>query len=369
MSRPSSASGARPTLRARLAAIVVAALAAGILTVALPTSAAVADDSEAISAEPCDGAGEKDDRSRFTYEASPGQQISDCFRVENTGTTTQHVTVYGTDAFNTEDGSYGLLDADAAPVDAGSWVVFDDGSARPVFDLGAGESRAVRFTLTVPANAGPGDHAAGILASAQTPSEQILVDRRVGTRLYVRVPGELQSLLNITGMSAVYNADLNPLGGSTTVNLIITNQGNVALAPTLVLGVRTFFGSDLVDRRLENIDELLPGASRTLSYDLGPVGQFVYVTPYASLFARDDLSGAATPAPPAPQVDREVGVWAVPWILVGLLLVAGLVFLFLRGRRRRDEVRAAQWVAFTEEEARRKAAAERTESDAVPVGR
>jgi len=143
------------------------------------------------------------------------------------------------------------------------------------------------------------------------------------------------------------------------MTLTITNQGNVALSPTLVLGVKTFFGSDLIDRRLENVAELLPGASRTLTYDLGPVGQYVYVTPYASLFAKEDMSGSASVAPPAPQVDRQVGVWAVPWILVILIVIAGLVLLLLRWRRRRDEQRAAEWMAFTEAEARRMVEAER----------
>ncbi|MBZ4488658.1 DUF916 domain-containing protein [Microbacterium sp. cx-55] len=341
-----------------LIALTATFLAAGLLTVAAPL-AAHADDAESIAGGPCDDSGASDGRSRFTYDAVPGQQISDCYLVENTGTVSQRVTVYATDAFNTEAGDFALLDGAASPTDAGAWIALEDGSARMQFDLAAGDSRPVRFTLTVPADAGPGDHAGGLIVSAQTPSDQILVDRRVGTRMYVRVPGELQSLLNITGMTATYTPTLNPFDGTANVTLTVTNQGNVALAPTLVLYAKSFFGSDLTERRLENLDELLPGASRTVTYDLGPVGQYVYVDAAASLYSRGDQTGATAAVPEAPQVDRNAGMWAVPWILVGILLLAALAVLIARWRRRRDDRRAAEWMAFTQAEAERAAAAPR----------
>lgn len=341
-----------------LIALTASFLAVGMLTVVAPIAAHAAD-GESIAGGPCDDSGASDGRSRFTYGATPGQQVSDCYLVENTGSVPQSVTVYATDAFNTEGGDFALLDATAAPTDAGAWVALEDGSARMQFDLAAGESRPVRFTLSVPADAGPGDHAGGLLVSAQTPSDQILVDRRVGTRMYVRVPGELQSLLNITGMTATYNPTINPVAGTASVTLTVTNQGNVALAPTLVLTAKSFFGSDLTERRLENLDELLPGASRTVTYELGPVGQYVYVNAAASLYSRGDQTGATSEAPAAPQVDRETGIWAVPWILVGILVLAALIVLYLRWRRRRDHARAQEWMAFTQAEAQRAVVAQR----------
>ncbi len=350
---------------ARLSALLLTVfLCGGLLTVFTP-GVARADDTEAISGAPCDATGGNDDRSRYTYEAGPGQQVTDCYRVENTGTLPQRVSVYATDAFNNEEGDFALLDAAAAPVDAGAWVVFEDGSSRMQFDLAPGEARSVVFALTVPADASPGDHAGGLIVSAQTPSDQILVDRRVGTRMYVRVPGDLQSLLNITGMTATYRPSLNPLAGSMAVTLTITNQGNIALAPTLVLGVETFFGADIVDRRLENLDELLPGASRTVTYDLGPTGQFVYLNARASLYSRGDQTGNLTDLPDAPQVDREAGAWALPWIVIGLAVLLMIGLLWRRWRRRRDDARAAEWMAFTEAESRSRAAAESRTPESV----
>ncbi|GAB3145898.1 hypothetical protein GCM10027058_02910 [Microbacterium neimengense] len=332
-------------------------LTAGLLVVVAPSSAH-ADDTDAIAGGPCDDAGAADGRSRFTYDAAPGQEVADCYRVLNTGTTAQRVTVYATDAFNTESGDFALLDANAAASDSGSWVVLEDGSTRMQFDLAPGDARAIRFSVKVPADAPPGDHAGGLIVSSQSPSDQILVDRRVGTRMYVRVAGDLQSLLNITGMTATYEPALNPFDGSASVTLTVTNEGNVALAPTLVLMAKSFFGTDLIERRLENLDELLPGASRTVTYDLGPIGQYVYVDATASLYSRGDQTGATGEAPPAPQVDREAGFWAVPWVLVAVLVLGGLFVVYLRWRRRRDDKRAAEWMAFTRADAER-AAAER----------
>ena len=353
-------------LAAAVATAVLSALAVGVM----PPAPAHADDTESIAGAPCGDSGQADGRSRFNYQASPGQKVTDCYLVENTGTTPQRVTVYATDAFNTENGDFALLDSAAAPTDAGSWIVLEDGSARMQFDLGPGENRPVRFTLAVPDNANPGDHVGGLIVSAQSPSNQILVDRRVGTRLYTRVAGDLQSLLSITGMTATYNPSLNPFDGSTSLTLTVTNQGNVALAPTLVLSMKSFFGSELTARRLETLDELLPGASRTVTYDLGPVGQYVYVVPAASLYSRGDQTGATGAVPDAPQVDREVGVWAIPWILVALLVLVAIFFLYRRWRRRSDDKRAAEWMAFTQAEARRAAAAERTPAGvgAPPTG-
>jgi dihydroorotate dehydrogenase (fumarate) len=352
--------------RRALAALAFAAVLAALI--AAPSAVAYADDTESISGAPCGDDGAADGRSRFTYEAAPGQRVEDCYVVANTGTTVQTVSVYATDAFNTEGGDFALLDASAQPTDAGAWVTLEDGAPRMQFDLAPGQSRPIRFAMTVPPDAGPGDHAGGLLVSAQSPSEQILVDRRVGTRLYVRVPGDLQSLLNITGLSAVYNPSLNPLEGTATTTLTVTNQGNVALAPTLVLAPKSFFGTPLTDPVLQNLDELLPGASRTVTVDLGPIGQFVYVDVSATLSSRGDQTGAASEAASAPQVERSTGVWAVPWILVGALLLAALFVLYARWRRRRDDRRAAEWMAFTQAEAARSAAAGDPSGRGVGVG-
>ena len=95
-----------------------------------------------------------------------------------------------TDAFNDDAGEFALLETSVAPVDIGAWVTFENGANRLQFDLAPGESRLVPFTVSIPAEATPGDHAGGIAASVQSPSGQVTLDRRLGTRMYLRVSGE-----------------------------------------------------------------------------------------------------------------------------------------------------------------------------------
>jgi len=227
--------------RHRLISALLAALVFAGIAAAAPAGAALADDTAGISGQPANEQG-PDDRTRFSYQASPGQHIDDLYLVRNTGTTAQVMTVFATDAYNTDDGSYGLLDTDDQPTDAGSWVSFAGGVPSMQVPIEPGATQLVPFSVDVPADASPGDHAAGIVISVVSPQGDILVDRRVATRLYVRVPGDLQASLTISSLSADYSPQLNPFNGSTSITATITNNGNVALGGAMVAGVNTYFG-------------------------------------------------------------------------------------------------------------------------------
>jgi len=339
-----------------LAAVLAAAIALGS---AVPAGSARADDAApvdeiGISAQPVSGDGAT--RSRFDYTIAPGQSLDDAYQVTNRSTAPQTFTVFATDAFNTDDGSFALLETGTAPTDAGAWVSFD-GQSSVVMTLQPDESATVPFTLRTPDDATPGDHAAGIVASVQTSDGQVLVDRRLGARLYVRVPGDLQPSLSIAGMSASYSPGLNPFAGETTVTFTVRNAGNVALSGDLKTEVRGLFGIGLSAPLEEEVAEMLPGSTRTITTTVAGVGQWVYLAPVVTLYPRVDATaqnpGALT------SVSRDTVVFAMPWAALALLLVAGLVVLVVRVRRRRDAVRAQEWMDFAEAEARRKAEAER----------
>lgn len=337
--------------RGLVAAAVGVVLAAAPL--AFSPAAASADDQIGLTGAPADTTGATDGRTRFSYEAAPGQQISDQYRVANTGTVAQDVTVFASDAYNDPDGNYGLLATSGDPQDVGRWVAFSDGATRVQLTLQPGEERSIPFTLTVPADAGPGDHAGGIGLSAVTTEGQVKVDRRIASRLYVRVPGELQPILQITGMSAQYHAELNPFAGSTTVSYTVTNPGNVALSATAVTGVRTWFGIPAGAYVHGEVSELLPGASRTLEVVVPGIGQWGYLNPHVALQPVAD-DPTFTPVA-ASQTQRDTVLFAVPWVILGAVVVVLVFLLWRRWARRRDDKRAAEWIAFTQEEARRAA--------------
>ncbi|GAA1757849.1 DUF916 domain-containing protein [Agromyces humatus] len=363
------ASSARPAARGIRRAFVVALLAGLAITAAIvgDPATARADDTIGISGQPAGDDGKPDNRTRFSYSVDPGQQVADKYLVRNTGTLTQTFTVLATDAFNDEDGSFGLLETGAEAKDAGTWVHFENGTNRLAFDLKPGESRLVPFTVDIPAQAGPGDHAGGILASVVTPGDQVNVDRRLGTRLYVRVSGDIQPALTISSVDSQFVGDWwNPFSGGVRVLYTIQNTGNVALASNVSLGVRTWFSAPASAKQGDGIPELLPGFTRTFETEIPGVASWGYLNPWVTLnpFVEGDDADKKLPVS---AISRDTVLIAPPWpLVIAIALVVGFIVL-RRWRNTVDAKNAAAWIEYTEQEARRKIEAER-EKDVVGAG-
>lgn len=339
-------------------AIVLLSAIALTGAIIVDSTSATADDNIGISGQPAGADGNPDGRSRFSYGGDPGQQVSDNYLVRNSGTLPQSFTVLATDAFNDDAGAFGLRETGVAPTDIGAWTQFDNGTNRVQFDLAPGESRLVPFTVVIPADATPGDHAGGIMASVVTPGEQVNVDRRIGTRLYLRVSGDIQAGLSISGIDSSYVGDWwNPLAGAVRVRYTVENTGNIALASNISLGVRTWFGVAAAEQAGDGIPELLPGSTRTFETDVPGVGAWVYLNPWVTLnpFVEGDDDAKRMPVPPT---SRDSVLIAIPWLVVTALVLLALFFVFRRWRRRVDERRAVEWMEYTEREAQRKAQAE-----------
>ncbi len=335
------------------AAIAVALVAATAL-IAPASPVAAADETSAdaatvgVATRPAGEDGRPDGRTRFTYAADPGQSVTDRVLIGNTGTQRQDFTVYATDAFNVDDGSFALLATEDQPAAVGAWVRFEDGSDRMRFSLEPNEARLLAFTVAVPADATPGDHVGGLVASVIEDGQQVTLDRRVATPLYARVSGELQPRLSITSYDASYAGDWwNPFAGEVHVHYTVTNGGNVALAGNTTSGVGTWFGIPTTEERGGSIPVLLPGS--TAEYDLvvSGVGAWLALWPRTVLNPFVD-SPDATMQTPVAAVTRDTVVFAVPWVLVIVLAAAAGLVALLRWRRRRDEARALEWIEYME---------------------
>ncbi|GAA4372725.1 hypothetical protein [Agromyces bauzanensis] len=326
-------------------------------------AAAHAEDTIGISGQPAGADGKPDGRTRFSYSADPGQQIADQYLVQNAGTVVQSFTVLATDAFNDDAGEFGLLETAAEPVDVGTWVHFEGGANRLQFDLQPGESRVIPFTVDVPAQAGPGDHPGGIVASVVTPGQQVNLDRRLGTRLYLRVSGDIQAALTISSVDSQYVGDWwNPFDGAVRVLYTVQNTGNIALASNVTLGVRTWFSAPASGKQGDGAPELLPGFTRTFETEVPGVASWGYLNPWVTLnpFVQGDDE---TKRIAVAQTSRDTVLIAPPWPVV---VVAGLVLLYVlfgKWRRRAEAKRAAAWMAYTEQETRRKIEAERAQGE------
>ncbi|SFR82626.1 dihydroorotate dehydrogenase (fumarate) [Agromyces sp. CF514] len=334
-------------------ALAVVALAAA--TVLVGATPAHADDSVGISARPAAADGSSDARTRFEYLADPGQRVEDHFSVTNTGTAAQTFTVLGTDAFNDSDGDFALLPTVEEPTLAGTWIRFENGANRIQFDLGPGETRLLPFSLELPAEATPGDHVGGLVASVVTPGEQVTLDRRVATRLYVRVSGQLQPALNVSGIGGEHVGDWwNPFAGALTLHYVVKNTGNIAVAANSSTTIDTWFGITAAPQIGGGVSEILPGQEAEIEVDVPGVAQWGYLNAAVRLNPFVDSTDPSMQLTVAPST-RDAIVIAPPWaLLLAIALVVAVVFL-IRRRRRQDDQRAREWMAYTEQEAARKA--------------
>lgn len=293
--------------------------------------AAVTTATVGIAAAPA-AQGSVDGRSRFSLLVQPGQHVGDSVLVRNTGSAVQQLRVYATDAFDTADGAFALLDRAQPASGAGTWVSFDGGAREVTVALAPGGQALVPFTVGVPAGATPGDHAGGIVVSVSSSTGATTVDRRLATRLYVRVRGTVQPALTVRSVTATQPAGGSPLTAPTTVTAVVANTGDVALSARADVAVRTWFGQSTGRTTSRDVPELLPGTTRALTFDVGPVGRVGYLSPQVTLTPAADPDAYAFSLPPVIGAGTAA---AMPWLLLGVALVGGAGGWVLRSRRPR----------------------------------
>src|SRR5262249_30918246 len=203
-------------------------------------------------------------RPTLTYTAAPGSSIQDSVTLWNYSNVQLTFHVYPTDAFNNAAGAYDVMLADKKPTDVGSWVKV----AQENLTVPPSTSVVLPITITVPAKVSPGDHSGGILASSVTPAvdsegKHVMIDRRVGSRIYLRVTGPVNPSLVVENIASNYNSSLNPLDGSLDVSYTVRNAGNVRLAAHQKVAVSDVFG-DVATKRIKDLPVLLPGNAITL---------------------------------------------------------------------------------------------------------
>lgn len=333
-------------LRALPTLLLLVALAVASLAMLPPASPAwAAQQGEAWSVSTVDGElGEG--RPNFEYALGPGETVTDAMLVKNTGTEPLRLRIYAADAFTTSSGAIDILKAGEPSLDAGLWTE----PATEFIEIAPGESEEVPFTIAVPDGALPGDHSAAIVASLleEQDGSQVQVERRLGLRISIRVPGEMTADVALEAVDAAYAATWNPFDpGRVQVTYQLTNNGNTrvnVLDDLRVSGLLGMFPGAVIGT---DVTDLLPGSSVQVVREvptaaIGPVsGELTIVnTPL------DD----AVPAPE--QLQSEVSVFALPWALIALILlvlaaVAVVVVIWIRRRR------MAQWIAYS----RRKEAA------------
>ncbi|MFC5824650.1 hypothetical protein [Nonomuraea insulae] len=278
-------------------------------------------------------AGGPDGRSVIDLELAGGQQVIEHVAVINRSTQPVDFAVDANDGYLTSKGYFDMRPSDATPADGGAWLKVPD-----KVSIAAGATSVVPVKVSIPRNATPGDHPAGVTASLETVSGQVRVQNRVGVRLNIRVTGDYVAKLAVTGVRAEYTGSWNPFtAGSVEVTYTVANAGNVRLVTGNRVVTSTLVGeSSWSDPSAAKARELMPGGSRTFvarvpgAWPLGPIGTTVTAIP--------SPAGKALAGVTAERVAIGTTVWALPWPQLGLLALLVLSFFAIRtiaARRRR----------------------------------
>lgn len=303
-----------------------------------------------------------DGRSEWDLEVEPGQTVEDAAQLNNFSDEEVTFRLYSHDAINSPDGGFTLQPADAEPVGVGAWVGLDE-----QVTVEPGESATVPFSLTVPQDATPGDHAGGIVASVTSETtdaqgQRVLVDNRVGSRIYLRVAGDINPALEVTNLNVAYERSWIPFTtGAATVSYEVRNAGNVRLSGEQSISGHGVFGLGDHTLTLDPVDEILPGESVTVSQQVDGVLPLFRVT--EEVLVTPEAPQTSATVLPVVQAEESGQAWALPW--AELIILAALVLLvaWSRWRRKRAKKENAKQVdeavAKAREEVRKELEAER----------
>lgn len=275
-------------------------------------------------------------RSTLTYDSEAGLIIRDSVTVRNFGNVSLNLSVYATDAINSNDGSLVLLSLGETPKGVGSWISL----AQELVTVPAGKATTVPFELTIPPGADPGDHTGGIVASTESTGRDaqgntVILNRRTGVRLYLRLRGELRSNLVAEGLSVRYSPSLNPFDGRLSARFRIVNRGNVRESGTYQATLSGAFGSGKKVIEPVQFPELLPGQSVEVVAEASGIPGWFSAT--ATVVVTASPGGDVTASLPTVRKSR---VFAAPLLLLLLLAVALATFagwrMMTRWRRGED---------------------------------
>ncbi len=340
-----------------LRALITSVLAfLALSAVAVPAAAAEADDSAVTwMVRPSDGTRE-DGRSWVELELGAGETAQEHLLVRNLSASPVNVRLTAADGYFTETGRFNMLTADRESVDAGTWIEIQDAVEVP-----AGADVIVPFTITVPENATPGDHPAGVAAAIRSNgTQEVGIESRVGFRVMTRVTGELAPGVAAT-VSGAYGGSVNPFeAGAIDVGYSVENTGNTRLSILPQVEVSTLFGLVSYTAMGEEVVEIAPGESRAAEVSFPSVWPLFAYT--AEVVAVGEAVGDGLAVGEIEPGSAQSIVVAIPWPqLVTIAIAALLLWLLWRDRRGRDR-KTAELVAQARQDALSEAAAEK-----VPV--
>jgi hypothetical protein len=331
----------------RLIALLVTAAsavpAAGAATSTPPTHQGVVN--ATFGAAPSSSKG-VDGRPYFTFDTTPGGQVTDHLALINYSHRSERLAVYTVDAVPATNGEISFPAQSAPRTAAGAWMAVGTPGHSGFVILKPRSTTIVPIRVAVPMNAPPGDHIGAVVASlaglvkgrfGQGGTQRVKFDQRIAVKAAFRVTGPTHPLLTITNLTASYDGPIDPFAsGDVTVRYTVHNGGNVVLGGPQTVSVHGLFGQTEFAQKVATVPPLLPGASYPVTVRVPDVYPELLMSASVTIGTRG-LQGDVTPG--LHPVTSSVHFLAIPWILlvVLLLLILGLARWYWRRRRRRHE--------------------------------
>lgn len=283
--------------------------------------------------------GQADPRGFFSYQTGPGGSYRDQASVVNYGPKPLRLQLYVSDLGNGQNGSVVAGLASDRLNDAGRWVSIPTSLKSVVVPArgAAGPGRViVPLTLSVPPNASPGDHGAAVVAVLSTlgknpKGQNVRLDQRVATRVYIRVRGLARPSLEVLNLTARYHAGRRPWSrGHVTISYTVRNTGNIRLGADQLVSAGTPFSAGHQGRPAA-VGLLFPGGQEPVTIDVGNILPTVFGEATVSVTPR---LFADQPVQRVVSVTASTRFYAIPWLLLGILVLL-ITVLIVRRRLRK----------------------------------
>ncbi|GIW68375.1 MAG: hypothetical protein KatS3mg099_323 [Candidatus Parcubacteria bacterium] len=224
-----------------------------------------------------------------------------------------------------------LLGNDRGPYSLRNWVH----PAAWEITIPHGHKAVIPVRISVPSDASPGGYYGSLLVStvskdSDTPEGGIAgatkVVSRIGVLLFVRVPGEVVEKGSLVSFSTKERKALLTHGDPLTFLITFRNEGNVHLNPSATLTIQNVLGKT-VHEIVVPPWYVLPNAMRTR--------EVAWEVPYwlgrytATLTLNSGYEGAA---PKTAQIVFWVVSWQAIAVVVGVFVLALILFLYLPRR-------------------------------------
>lgn len=326
-----------------------------LLLVLVPNLSAHADGEDdakttwAVAPADADG---PDGRRVMEFEADPGESIEDHFAVTNLSTHEVTFSLRAADGYFNENGRFNTIPSDRESVESGTWFSVPEQVTIP-----AKETAVVPMSITVPEDAEPGDHAAGVSASImKVTTDQggstVGVESRVGFRVTVTVTGEVRAVATVEDVTTSYDTNWSPVQpGSASVQFTVNNDGNVRF---LGQGVLRIGGQEIAfPAGDDSRQELLPGDSRSFTVEVDGLWPTFIVG--GTIDLQPQGVGERAEQVEFPTVSAKADLIAIPWPQLAVLLGVVLLIVAALWNRGRNKAKVADLVAKAHEEGRRSA--------------